>query len=130
MSFELYEDRGTEPEGYSAELQFVGNAAASPTSKPYGKGMTVTWVSTGLYTITFADPPGNFLGMHGYSFLDATPANAAGWTAVVKSYTAASGSTKATIQFSVYNSTFALANLAATTTFSCDLKFKRGYSGL
>lgn len=130
MSFETYEDRGSEPEGYSAELTFVGNAAATPTSKPYGRNMVVTWVSTGLYTVTFQDPPGNFVGMHGYSFLDVTPANAAGWTAVVKAYTAASGGTKAIVQFSTYNSTFALANLAATTTFSCDLKFKRAQNTL
>lgn len=130
MSFETYPDRGTEPEGYSSEVTFVGNAAASPTSKPYGRNVVVTWVSTGLYQFTFQDSPGNFVGMHGYSFQDVTPANAAGWTAVVGTVVAASGATKASVRVSIYNSTFALANLAATTTFACDLKFKRGYSGL
>ncbi len=130
MSLEIYEDRGSEIESYSAQLAFVGNGAASPTSKPYGRNMVVTWVSVGLYQVTFQDPPGNFVGMHGYSFQDTTPANAAGWSAVVTSITAASGATKANVRISVFNSLFTLANLAATTTLACDLKFKRAQAGV
>lgn len=130
MSMETYEDRVSEPEGYTAELQFVGNAAATPTTINYKRNMVLTWVSTGLYQVVFQDPPGNFIRMVGPTFLDVTPANAAGWTVVVKSFTAASGATKATLQFSVYNSLFALANVAATTTLGLGFRFKRGQNTL
>lgn len=121
MSFDSDPLRCTEPEAYDVVVSFTGNGAASPV-KNYGKGLTVTWVSTGLYAITFTDNPGNLIGMVGGAGFQATTMSA------LKGYDATLGAMDATgkiVQVSITNSSFALADLQVLQTACVVLRFKR-----
>lgn len=125
MSFEMYPQRATEPETYTHFVTFTGAGAGTPT-KNYGKGVAVTWVSTGLYTLTFVDPPGNLVSMGGPSFQATTMSALKGYSAVLGAF----DSTGKIVQVSVTNSSFALADLQVLQTMSLELIFKRGQTTL
>jgi hypothetical protein len=120
MSLELYPQKASEPETAEMLVSFTGAGAANPT-KVYGKGVTVTWTSTGLYKLTFSDPPGNLVCPGGPCFQATVPAGVKGYTAVFGAFDA----TGKIVSVSIYNSTFALADLAAAQTVSFAMVFKR-----
>lgn len=120
MSIDKYLDYGaSEPATYDSLVTITGTGASNPT-KVCGRGCVVTWVSTGLYTITYTDNPGNLIGV-GYGFQATTMSALKGYSIT---FGAMSASGKV-IQFSVTNSAQALADLAALQTASLLLTFKQ-----
>ena len=119
--------RITEPETYALPIVLVGNAV--PTNVPtktIGKGVTITRTGVGAYTLTFSDNPGNFLGFAGASFQDATLAGVAGLDAFPGTFTAANGSTPATLTVGVFLTTTA-TDLTSAMTCCLTLLFKRAF---
>lgn len=84
----------------------VGGSSA--VTKVSGPGIAVTRSTTGLYLLTWSDPPGNFLGLT-WGINATTPANVAAHTVVAGLYDASAG----TLAVSVYNASNALHDLAA-----------------
>lgn len=116
---DTYQDRASFPEVVRNLVRIEGAGAANP-DKEVGRGVTVTWVSTGRYRFVWAENPGQFLGLlHG--FQATTPANVDGWTAVAGDY----NSTTRTLDVYVYSDTPALADLAATQKLFLEFNFAR-----
>jgi hypothetical protein len=122
---DMYPQRASEPESSEVLIAFTGAGAANPT-KVFGKGLAITWVSTGLYRLTFTDPPGVLVCPGGPCWQATVPAGIKGYTAVFGAF----DSTGKIIQVSVYNSAFALADLAAAQTASFAMVFKRAGSAV
>lgn len=105
-----YEALVSEPTERHYTVQFVGGTAA--VTKTYGRGVTVTYVSTGLVDLTWSSnetKPGTFVGIKGGSFRATTPAN-------VKAYTFTHGdynTTTRTVRVSIYDGSNNLVDLAA-----------------
>jgi len=59
---QTYPVRSGAPEVVLHFLRITGAGAANPT-KNYGPGMTVTWISTGRYKVTFNEAQGVFIGV-------------------------------------------------------------------
>lgn len=121
MSINYNPERSTEPEHVNHVLRFVGGSTA--VTKVYGNGMTVAYTTTGQVTITWAENPGNFVGAQ-FTFLATTASGVKGWTA-----TCPAGPTKQTngtytLIVSLWNSTFAAADLAALQWLSAVFFFK------
>lgn len=118
-----YVEKCSEPETVGILVKFEGNGGASPTNKPFGSGVTVTWVSTGIYRLTFSDAQGQYVGCSAPGISDTAPAGVAGFTAHVDedSYTAATRQ----LDVHVYNASQALADLPATSFLFMEPKFKR-----
>jgi len=122
---------GTEPEGYLMPINLKGAGAAVPTLLKGRVNYTLTRTSAGLLKISFNDDPGpTFMGLAGVGYADATATVVAGWTAVAGAYTAPSGTTKASLVVTTANSSFAAADMAATSSVTLLLAFKRAASDL
>lgn len=121
MALNGYVERATEPDSYVIPVRFEGAGAANPT-KNFGAGVTVTWVSTGLYRLTFSDAQGTYVGCLG-AVSDTVPAGVAGFTfhPDQDSYTAAGKA----LDVTVYNAANALADLPATSFLYVEVRFKR-----
>ncbi len=117
-----YPLRTTVQEGVDYVVRILGTGAATPT-KQEGEGVTVTYLATGSYRITFADQPFQFIGAFA-GLLATTNADLKGYTVVFTDYDA----TNFRLDFIVYNSSFAAADLAATQRLCILAKFARsGY---
>jgi hypothetical protein len=121
MALNGYVDRASEPDSYVIPVRFEGAGAANPT-KNFGAGVTVTWVSTGIYRFTFSDAQGTYVGCLA-TISDTVPAGVAGFTAHPDqdSYTAAGKAA----DVHVYNAAQALADLPATSFMYVEFRFKR-----
>ena len=115
-SSDRYPYRAGEPETQRLLGLITGAGAASPTVTSGCNGFTVTWVSTGLYTITFSDKP-NYVYPDNPAFGATTATDVDGWTTVFHAYNATAG----TIQMRVYSDTPTLSDLPANTWLN--LKF-------
>lgn len=115
--------KSTEGDLVVIPVKFEGAGGANPTNKPYGFGVTVTWVSTGIYRLTFSDAQGNYVGCPAPGISDTAPAGVAGFTAHVDedSYTAANRA----LDVHIYNAAQALADLPATSYLYIEPRFKR-----
>lgn len=71
-------------------VRFVGGTAA--VTKTHGNGVTVTYTSTGVVTLTWSKPPGTFVGLVG-TFQATTPAGVKSYVVVPGAYSAANGLT-------------------------------------
>lgn len=123
MTIELYPVRGSEPEGWIHTTLITGTAGT--VTKVSGKGVTVTYIATGVYQLTFADYPGSFGGVSG-DFQATTMSALKGYTAVLGSFDA----TGKIVQVSVFNSSFAAADLIVSQWLSLGLEFKRAQTTL
>jgi hypothetical protein len=124
MSAAEYELKQTEPEARDHVAKFVGGAAA--VTKVFGKGMTITYVSTGVVKIAWTDTaenPGTFIGVKGFAFQATTPGNVKGYTMVHEAFVARSGTTPPYILLNMYESG-TLADLAALEWLTVTLAFK------
>ncbi len=124
MSYEAWAVKSTEPESVETVVKLTGTGNADPT-KTLGRGVVATHTGTGAYKLVWAESP----GVHetdGFSFAATTMADLAGYTVVFKPYVT---STK-TLEFTVYNSTFAAADLQAAQFIRLVIKFKRTASGI
>jgi hypothetical protein len=117
-----YPQRSSIQEATDYVIRILGTGATTPT-KQEGEGVTVSYVATGKYKITWAENPFQFVGVT-CGLLATTMADLKGYTVVFEDY----NSTAFTMQFTVYNSSFAAADLAATQRLCINVKFARtGY---
>jgi hypothetical protein len=118
-NFDFYPPLTSEPSVRQHLVRFVGGTAA--VTKVYGKGMSVTYVSTGVVDLDFSgnvNNPGQFVGMVA-TFQATTPAD-------VKSYVVVPGvynTTTKKLRLSMYESG-TLADLAALEWLACVVLFK------
>lgn len=103
-------------------LRLLGTGAANPTVE-VGQRVTVAWVSTGLYRLTWSEGPGTFVGWH-YGLGAATPGDVKGYTVVRDTY----DTTNHQLDLAVYNSSFALADLAANQYLDAAIVFAESSS--
>lgn len=119
MSLESYPARVSQPEIFDEVIRAIGAATATPTKK-YGKGVTIARTGVGVWSLTFSDFPGNFVSAS-YMLQDATASVVKGWTVTLGDFDA----TGKIVSLSIWNSTFAAADLAATSKIGLTLKFTR-----
>lgn len=113
--------KSTVPNERDYKLRILGTGAANPTVE-VGQNMTVAWVSTGLYRITWSPGPGKFIGWSGPGWGAATTGDLKGYTAVRDTY----DTTNHQLDVAVYNSSFALADLAANQYMDATFTFSEG----
>lgn len=114
MSRNVFDVRAKQPDLVLVTGRILG--ANGSVSKVTGKGWSIAYVSEGLYTITFKENNGTFLGWT-YGLQATTPADVDGWTAVIGAYTTTTPSAP-TIQISVYDATPTIADLVALNWLS------------
>ncbi len=112
--------RSSEPEQDETVLRLLGVNDANPT-KEVGRGVVVTRTAEGVYKITWNDNPGTFVGIAGYCFGAATPADVKGYTISSDTY----DSTTFSLEVSVWNSSFAAADIIATQFLNLTVRFKQ-----
>ena len=119
-SSDRYPFRAGEPELYRLAGLITGAGAASPTVSDGCNGFTVAWVSTGLYTFTFAKCNPVAVWPDNPSFGATTATDVDGWTVVFHAY----NSTARTIQMRVYSETPTLSDLPANTWLNVKFDIK------
>jgi hypothetical protein len=119
---EAYDDKTSEPELRVYVVKFVGGTTA--VTKVYGKGVTVTYISTGVVDLVFATPPGGaFVGVLGRCFEATTQSGVKGYTCVAGvPSTAATGIT--TLRLNITGASESLVDLAALQWLTLQVAFK------
>jgi hypothetical protein len=115
MSFDQFRPLASEPEVRQHLVKFVGGSAA--VTKVYGSGITVTYTSTGVVTLTWTDNPGTFIGLVG-TFQATTPGNVKSYVLVPGAYSSTAG-----LALNLYESG-SLTDLAALEWLTCIVLFK------
>lgn len=124
MSQDAFNQQSTEAGEVVTRVRFVGGTAA--VTELYGRGVTVTYVGTGLVDLVWTEYPGVYIGVDGYCF-DATTSSALkGYTLVPGAYNA----TTRTLRLSITNASDALADLAALQNLTVGIAFKRTGTGV
>lgn len=118
MSFDPFPYRTSEPELTGSIVKFVGGAAA--VTKLFGKALAVNYVGTGIVNLVWKENPGAFVGVLGHCFEATVHAGVKGYTVVAGVYNPATF----TLQIQIFNSAFALADLAALQWLTIVLGFK------
>lgn len=122
MSLEEYPLRGSVPETYDHFVKFVGGTGAVTATE--ARGITVTYISTGVVDLVFKENPGSFLGCSGHCFEATTQSALKGYTVVPGVF----NTTTFTLRLNITNAADTLADLAALQWLSLTLKFKRAGS--
>lgn len=122
MSEDFYPVRASEPEVRERVLSFTGGGTGQPVVN-FGKGMTLARVSAGLFTITFAEWSGVFLGLRDESYQSTTMSGLAGFSIVAGAFSGTAGGT-ATLQFTLYNLSAVATDLTSTQTLTLSAVFK------
>lgn len=118
MSYQTDSAQSTQFDEISHHIRFVGGTTA--VTKLFGLGVAVTYVSTGVVNLVWAENPGTYLGVSGYCF-DATTASALkGYTLVPGAY----NSVTRTMVLNIFNSSFAAADLAALQNLTLRVVFR------
>lgn len=115
---DAYPLRNTQSDAVGHFVKFVGGTTA--VTKLYGPGATVTYISTGIVDIGWAENPGTFLGMT-WGLHATAPAAVKGMTITCGDF----NTTTLKLRINIFSSTFALADLAAAQWAMLDLKFKQ-----
>src|ERR1041385_1788317 len=89
-------------------IPFVGGSTA--VTKEFGLGVTVTYISTGVVDLVWAENPGTFIGLMGFHFSATTQSGVKGWTVVSGDYS----TTTFTLRLNITNSSDTLADLSST----------------
>lgn len=108
----------SEPGTCETHLRLLGTGAAAPT-KVFGNGVVVTRVAAGVYEVAWGENPGMYLGF--------VPGFEATVAADLKGYSVVAGVFNTVTfkqRFSVFDSTFAAADLAALQWLNLVVKFK------
>lgn len=100
----------------------TGAGAAVPTVR-VGQGVTMTRSGVGVYRITFADNPGTFLGIDGFSFRATAPAAVKNYSLTATGYTAPAAGARGFIELSVWSSAGAAVDLAAAQFLDVSVAF-------
>ena len=109
----------SEPQLRQIIFRAQGNTTSTPV-KVFGSGITVTRTGVGVWRLTFGDFNGKPIGIAGISFEDATMSVPKGFTVTSQAWASATNS----IDISIWNSTFAAADLAVTTFLNLIVMFK------
>jgi hypothetical protein len=122
MSLEEYPLRSSVPETYDHFVKFVGGS--STVTAVEARGVTVTYVSTGVVDLVWKENPGAYLGPVGHNFEATTQSALKGYTVVPGVF----NTTTFTLRLNITNASDALTDLAALQWLSITLKFKRAGS--
>lgn len=120
MATTAFTTRSNVPDEVTHRVRLLGANDAHPTAETGGGGITATRTGEGAYRVTFAESPGIFVGW-ACGLGAATPGDLAGYTAVRDTYDA----TNFRLDFVVYNSSFAAADLIANQYIDLAMTFKR-----
>lgn len=112
----------SEPEQRDYVISITGVDDANPTERN-GAGLAVARTAEGVYRITFASNPGTFIGIAGYCFGADTMSGVKGYTLTRDTYSYSSG--VATLDISVWNSSFAAADIIAAQYLDLTLRFRQ-----
>ncbi len=113
-----YDVRATQPEVIDHLIGLTGTGAANPTER-YGPGVVVTRTASGVYLITWAESPGNFVGF-GYGLGADTAGDVKGHTVTRGVYSASAK----TLAFSVWNASETADDLQALEYLDLVVRFK------
>ena len=119
---QFYDFQTTEPTLKGHVVRFVGGTAA--VTKELGKGITVTYVSTGLVDLTWSanfEPPGTFVGLAGKPAFQATTPSG------IKNFDCAPGvynTSTRTLRLAIWNASGTLTDLAALQWITLVALFK------
>ena len=105
-----FKRRCNQPDACDYFVKFVGGTTAVTKVAGTGKGVTVTYISTGVVDLTFELGCGKFLGLAGAPAFEATTQSG------VKGYTAVAGvfnTTTRTLRLNICNAAESLTDLAA-----------------
>ena len=113
-----YESKASQAEIVETFVRFVGGINA--VTKVEGVGVTVTYVSTGIVTLTWAENPGRFMGVT-WGLQATTASGVKGYTVVPGVFSA----TAYTLAINITNGSETLANLAALEWCNLRVSFAR-----
>ena len=113
----FYPNRGTIQEARTYHIRLLGVNGANPT-KQEGEGVTVTRTSEGLYKITWAENPFQFIGCS-HSFGSVTMDDMVDYTFVRGVYS----STAFTLAFSTYKQNGTVEDLVANQFLDIQVHF-------
>ncbi len=103
-------------------VRLLGTGAAAPTVEVGAReGITATRTAAGVIKLTFAESPVTFIGC-AYMFGAATPADVKGHTCT-RDTPATSAAGVVSMEFSIWDSTFAADDLQATEYLDLTLAF-------
>jgi hypothetical protein len=111
----------SEPAVKRYHVRAQGAATAAPV-EVFGSGITITRTGVGVWRLQFSATEfvGKYVGLKGPFFEDATASVVKGWTLTATPY----DTTNRRIDVSIWNSSFAAADLAATSFLSFHVDFK------
>lgn len=121
---DFYPLKNSEPEVRDYPIRILGVNNADPT-KEVGKGVTITRTGEGVYRITWAQKPFTFVGIVGYCFGAATMSDVKGYTLTRDTY----DTSGFTLDVSVWNSSFAAADIIADQYLDLTVRFKATGTG-
>lgn len=122
---DFYDDKNSEPDLREYSVKFVGGTTA--VTKVFGKGVTVTYISTGVVDIAFIRPPvpgALFVGITGHCFEATTQSGVKGYTVVGGVPSTSSTTGTVTIRINITNASETLADLAALQWLTLTFAFK------
>jgi hypothetical protein len=124
----LEKDRqwANEPETVSFYVTMTGTGNGTVPTKFFGRGITLSWISTGIVQLTFGDRAGAFMGGGPAGWQAATPSQLKGFSAVFGSFDA----TGTIVQVSITNSSQTLVDLQTGQILTLELVFKASGSGV
>ena len=120
MGQNAYVSKSNQPDEVTHRIRLLGVNGADPTEQTGGGGVASDRTGEGVYTLTFDENPGTFVGWT-YGFGAATPADLKGYTAVRDTWDA----TNRIFTFIVYDSTFTAADIIADQYIDVNVTFKR-----
>jgi hypothetical protein len=119
----VYPFRTKTPELISIHARILGVGAGAPT-KEFGEGVTFTRDGVGLYTVTFAENNGKFMGAEGAFFVNTLAASTA--RVVQFDFDSYTGSSPYALAFAVHDvATPTVAELAAAQRIWLSFYFRR-----
>lgn len=117
---DFYEIKGSEPSERDYLVKFVGGTTA--VTKVLGKGLTTTWISTGIVELAWStnqEVPGTFAGPKSGVIHATTPANVKGYSFTCGDYNASTRK----LRVSIYDASNNLVDLAALQWLTLTLAF-------
>ncbi len=123
MAQDRWELFGSEPETRLDLLFFVGGTT-SAAAKVYGKGMSMAWTSTGIYTVTWSEYPGLWMGAT-WGLAATTASTVKGFTVVMTTPAVVGSGPTWSATINVTSAAEALVDLTAAQWCTLHMGFKR-----
>jgi hypothetical protein len=116
---QTWDMQSSEPDERQQVIRFVGGAAA--VTKLFGRGATVTYISTGIVDIAWAERQGEYLGVAGWGFDATAQAGLKGWTVVGGDF----NTTTNTLRINITNASETLADMSSSQRLSIRIAFRQ-----